>query len=127
MNCRRATTDDYAEICRWWEGHGWKCVPMQLLPSGWVVEKDGKLMCAGFLYIAGNAPVGYLEYVVSNPDNKALESYRAIDFLMGEIVTFAKYSMVKAMFARVQQAGLEKMYNKHGFKSGDVIKDMIWL
>lgn len=127
MNCRRALQTDYEEICRWWKAHGWSCVPIELLPSGWVVEKDGKMLCAGFLYIASNAPVGYLEYIVSNPDNGLKENYKAIDYLMDEIVKFAKYSLVKAMFARVHQRGLEKLYNKHGFKSGDVVKDMIWL
>ncbi len=126
MNCRRALNTDYEEICRWWTARGWGCIPIELLPSGWVVEKDGKLLCAGFLYTASNAPVGYLEYIVSNPDNGLKENYKALDYLMEEIVTFAKYSMIKAMFGRVKQRGLEKLYNKHGFKTCDTLTDMFW-
>lgn len=126
MNCRRALVSDYEEICRWWVGHGWSSVPQEMLPSGWVVEKDGKMLCAGFLYIAGNAPVAYLEYVVSNPDNKPLESYKAIDYLFCEIIKFVEYSMIKVCFARMKQKSLSKMYSRHGFHEGDVVQDMIW-
>jgi hypothetical protein len=118
---------DYDDLCGWWKAHGWEPVPEMLLPWGWIVEDDGKKLCAGFLFIAMNAPVGYLEYVVSNPDNTAKQSYKAIDMLLGEICTFAKYNMILAMFAKLTVRSLEKMYNRHGFKSGDAsIKDMVW-
>lgn len=127
MTCRRAMQSDYADLCSWWKGHGWEPVPMELLPSGWIVEEGEKKLCAGFLFIASNAPVAYLEYVVSNPENTPKESHKAIDYLLGEICTFAKYSTIKAMFAKLTVRGLEKMYNRHGFASGDTsIKDMIW-
>ena len=58
MNCRRAMLSDYDEIASWWEAHGWNAVPKEILPYGWIVEDGWKKLCAGFLYVAGNAPVG---------------------------------------------------------------------
>lgn len=126
MECRRAMLTDYETIASWWPAHGWSAIPKELLPAGWVVEENGIMLCAGFLYVAGNAPVGYLEYVVSNPANTPKQSYKSIDLLLGEICTFAKYSLIRAMFCRIASKGLQKMYAKHGFKLGDKLQDMIW-
>ena len=128
MNCRRAMLSDYDEIASWWEAHGWSAVPKDILPYGWIVEEGGKRLCAGFLYIAGNAPVGYLEYLVSNPSNTQKESFKSIDFVLEEILKFAKYSLIQCLFCRIveKSKGLEKMYARHGFKTGDVVRDMIW-
>ena len=126
MNCRRALRTDYTELCRWWEGHGWPAVPEQTLPTGWVIEKDGVLLAAGFLYMARNAPVGYFEYVVTNPDNTARDTYKALDLLFTEVMTFARYNLIQVCFARIGQASLGKMYEKHGFTVGDKVTDMVW-
>ncbi len=126
MNCRRALHTDYEELCRWWEAHGWDAVPEAILPFGLVAEKDGEIKAAGFLYVAGNAPVGYLEYVVSNPDNSARESYEAIDLVLGELMKQVKYNMLLACFARMAQDPLGRLYEKHGFFIGDTVKDAVW-
>ena len=127
MHVRRALKTDYQDLCNWWVGHGWSAIPEHILPFGLIVEKDGKKLAAGFLYIAGNAPVAYLEYIVSNPENNGTESYRAIDLLMEELMKMVKYNMIQACFARIHQNSLAKLYEKHGFITGDSeLKDMIW-
>jgi hypothetical protein len=74
-----------------------------------------------------SAPIGMLEWVVSNPDNVGSESYRALDFMLKEVLTFAKYSGIAAIYSKLNNESLEKLYNKHGFLSGDVaVKDMTW-
>lgn len=105
----------------------WGEVPQHLLPIGWVVEKDGILKCAGFLYVDRVAPFGMLEWVVTNPKNTGTESYRSLDLMLKEILTFAKYMMIEAVYSKLTSKSLERMYNKHGFVSGDTcIKDMTW-
>ena len=127
MNCRRAMKTDYEEICRWWVAHGWEPVPMPFLPVGFVIEHDGILKCAGFLYMDKTAPIGMLEWVVSNPDNAGTESYRSLDLLLGEITKFAKYNLIGAVYSKLVHKPLEHLYNKHGFISGDTcVKDMTW-
>lgn len=126
MNCRRAMQTDYDELCEWWVAHEWSPVPLEMLPTGWVIEKDDKLLAAGFLYIAGNAPVAYFEYVVTNPDNTRRESYKAVDLLFAEVMKFVEYNLIKVCFARIKSHGLQKMYEKHGFAKGDALTDMVW-
>ena len=99
---------------------------MVMLPTGWVIEKDGELLAAGFLYIASNAPVGCLEYVVTNPDNAPRDSYKALDLLLKEIMKFAEYSLLVSVFGRMSQDSLARMYEKHGFVVGDSVKDVVW-
>ena len=125
MNCRRFFIDDYEEICGWWVAHGWDAVPLEFLPMGFLVEKDGKKKCAGFLYRDVSAPFAMLEWVVSNPENKGTESYRAIDRLLGEMVRFCEDNAIRAIYSKLVNKGLEKLYNKHGFASGEPVKDMV--
>jgi len=122
----RATTEDYKELVEWWKAHGWDAPPIEILPFGVVYSEDGVNKAAGFLYTASNAPVGYLEYIVANPENSGRESYKAVDAVIAELLQQARYSLIKCCFSRIQQDGLEKLYKKNGFHSGDKVKDMIW-
>ena len=127
MNCRRAMKTDYEEICRWWVAHGWNPIHERMLPIGFVIEKDGILKCAGFLYVDKYTPSGMLEWVVTNPDNQGFESYRALNLLLEEITTFAKYSMIEMIYSKLINKSLERLYNKHGFASETCcVKDMCW-
>ncbi len=126
MKSRRALTTDYEELCRWWKGHGWTPMPVHLLPTGWIIEKDGKPLCAGFVYKAEGVPVAYFEYIVSNPDLKPIESYRAIDFLFEKVTEYLEFNMIQACFAKLNTKGLIKMYKRHNFIEGDTnMKDMV--
>ena len=128
MKCRRALASDYEELCRWWKGHGWTPVRADFLPTGFIIESDGIRLASGFLYMTNNAPIGMLEWVVTNPDNKGSQSYRALNLLVSEILKFAEYNMISAVYSKIDNAGLEKLYNKHGFVSGDLaVKDMTWV
>jgi len=129
MKCRRALASDYEELCRWWKAHGWDAVPLDILPEGFVVEgDDGVLHAAGFVYKASCVPVAYFEYVVTNPDNSARESYKALDVLFEKVMWWVEASLIKACFARMTQESLARMYKRHGFTEGDkAMKDMLWL
>ena len=126
MNCRRALRKDYAELSVWWESHGWEAIPEAMLPFGLIATQGDELKAAGFLYIAGNAPVGYLEYIVSNPCNSSRESYEAIDLVLSELMKYAKYNLLLACFGRMSQDSLIRLYEKHGFVIGDTMKDAVW-
>lgn len=126
MKCRRALATDYDEICRWWKEHGWDAVPMHLLPTGFVITDNEELVAAGFLYIASNAPVGYFEYVVTNPDNTPKKSFASLSLLFEEVMKFVEYNLIQVCFARIKSNGLIKMYERHGFTAGDKMQDMVW-
>jgi len=128
MKCRRALFSDYEELCRWWSAHGWEPVPFAFLPIGFLVEEDGIFHSAGFLYIDKTAPIGMLEWVVTNPNNSPRQSYKSLGFLLENITGFAVNNGICAVYSKLVSSGLEKLYNKHGFLSGDTaVKDMTWI
>ena len=122
----RATTEDYKELVEWWKAHGWDAPPVEILPFGIVYSEDGTNKAAGFLYTASNAPVGYLEYIVANPDNKPKELYKAVDEVLKELLKQAEYQMIRVCFAKVEHHGLEKLYQKHGFCAGETVRNLVW-
>jgi len=126
MNCRRVLNSDYEMLSEWWIGHGWPAVKREVLPFGLICEKDGKPLSAGFLYLASNAPVAYLEYLVTDPENSARDSYKAIDMVLEELTAICRYNMIVSCFARISQDSLAKLYEKHDFIVCDTVKDLIW-
>ena len=129
LYCRRSLDGDYDAICSWWVDHGWAPVPSYLLPDGWIVEDEtGVAKCAGFLYRDSTAPVGMMEWVVSNPENTPMGSYKALSLLISEVLKNATASGCRIVYSKLVHEGLERLYNKHGFITGDTsVKDMSWI
>ena len=77
--------------------------------------------------MAQGVPVSYFEYVVTNPDNTARQSFKALNLLFEKVMDWVKMSGYAVCFARLNSSGLKKMYKRHGFKEGDKLEDMVWL
>ena len=111
---------DYEEFSRWWDAHGWKPVPKEILPpTGFVAYDDNGMKAAGWLYMDANVPMGIMEWIVTNPDNTARESLKAIHIVLEQILRLADEVGLKAIYSSVQNGGLEKIYNRYGFVSTD--------
>ena len=112
---------DYQEFTRWWKAHGWDAIPKELLPpTGFVAtDDDGTMLAAGWLYCDANVPMGIMEWIVANPDNTPITSYKAINLVLEQVAWLADEIGLKAIYSSVQNEGLERLYNKHGFKSTD--------
>jgi len=91
-----------------------------MLPfTGFVIYDDNKMLAAGWLYCMADVPCGMMEWIVTNPDNSARESLKALAILLEQITWLADKVGLKAVYSKVQNKGLEKLYAKFGFKSGD--------
>lgn len=70
---RSFTEGDYEMACQWWEWwwKGESGIEREILPDDkncYVIEHDGTPVVVGFLFVCENAPMGYLTWIVSNPN-----------------------------------------------------------
>lgn len=67
----------------WWRDHGQGGLLENLLPpDGFIVERDGKPLCAAWLYLSAGIGVAFLEWVVARPGLPFAESKAAFIHLI---------------------------------------------
>jgi hypothetical protein len=117
---------DYPMVAAWWEGHGWKPVPVGFLPKLGVVAfvvgaKDGAPtdVAAAWLYMDNSAPVCWLEYMVSNPKESAGRSVKALKHLDSYLTGEARATGYKAMMTTCRQDSLVRFHERNGFVKTD--------
>ena len=86
LKARLLKDEDYETLCGWWESWPkWVNPPKTFLPDngkgGLMVEKNGKPICAGFLYIT-NSDAVLLELIVSDPEYRDKDRKQAIELLI---------------------------------------------
>jgi hypothetical protein len=120
MNPRGYETIDYEIIKDFWIGHNWTAVPIELLPiTGIVIQKEDHIYCAAWLYVDQTAPIGWMEWIVTNPENTPRESLKSIDMVVKEILRLAVICELKVLMTSVNNEGLVKLYEKNEFKPSD--------
>ncbi len=64
--------EDHVTASEWWKGHGFSPVQAALLPKlGMVVEQDRTPVAMAWLYLDNSTGVSMLEWILTNPANKA--------------------------------------------------------
>ena len=107
---------DYEELSRWWAAHGWPAVTKELLPpTGFVAYDETGMKAAGWLLIDANVPLGVMEWIVTNPDNKPKESLRAIQMVVEQIKELADTIGLISIFTTVKNDALARVYERAGF------------
>jgi|TARA_B100002019_G_C20701211_1_gene325788 hypothetical protein len=86
LNTRLLKEEDWETLCKWWESWPkWVNPPKSFLPDngtgGLMVEKDGRSICAGFLYMT-NSDAVLLEWIVSDPEYRDSDRKDAIELLI---------------------------------------------
>ena len=114
--------EEYKEICGWWTAHGFPVIPQEALPqTGWVASLEGLDTAAGFLQLPrlGNGFIGWLEFLVANPEANQLARTIAIKEVVQHIVDVAKTEGMKVLFTsadgkktkfheKLEQSGFQK-------------------
>lgn len=100
--------EDYPQVASWYKKRGWPELPIHMLPqTGAILE--GK--AAGFLYRT-DSPIGWLEWVVSNPD---VEHSGAIEAVLNYLTGKAKELGVEVILCSLSHSSLIEKYKKAGF------------
>ena len=118
---RSFNNEDYAIIFEWW--NWWwgknKGIEREVLPHDdycYIIEKNDTPVASGFLYIDKNVPVGYLTFVVSNPDYKEADRKQAIALLINAAEEVCRSNGVKYMFSIGRNKSLIKTHEELGWK-----------
>ena len=120
LTFRSFNDEDYITIFKWWD-FWWgenKGIKREILPHNdycYIIEKNDTPIASGFLYIAKNAPMGYLTFVVSNPEYKEKDRRIIIEQLITNIEEEAKSQGIKFMFTVCESIHMQNMHNKLGW------------
>ena len=119
MKLRTLTEQDWDTLCNWWEAWPkWVNPPKSFLPDngkgGFMVEKDGKPICAGFIYLT-NSDAVLLEWIVSDPEYRENDRKDALELLITGAEAACKEIGKKHMFTIGRNRHLIDMHKKLGW------------
>lgn len=67
---KQYTPEDHKMLAAWWRSHNWPVVPTESLPTTGYISYQNKLPAlAGFLYLPRSGNIGWVEWIVSNPES----------------------------------------------------------
>ena len=83
---RPVVLEDRDTLSKWWESYDHMLVPsLDLLPEGgrggFAIEKKGRMIAAAFVYVT-NSDMGYIDFLVSDPNYKGKDKYKILTKLM---------------------------------------------
>ena len=119
MKLRTLTEQDWDTLCNWWEAWPeWVNPPKSFLPDngkgGFMVEKEGKPICAGFIYLT-NSDAVLLEWIVSDPEYRESDRKDALELLITGAEAACKEIGKKHMFTIGRNRHLIDMHKKLGW------------
>ncbi len=119
MKLRTLTEQDWDTLCNWWDAWPkWVNPPKSFLPDngkgGFMVEKEGKPICAGFIYLT-NSDAVLLEWIVSDPEYRESDRKDALELLITGAEAACKEIGKKHMFTIGRNRNLIDMHKKLGW------------
>ena len=111
---------DYEIICKWWDFWWGKETQIErdVLPGNdycFIIEKNNTPIASIFLYVDKNAPVGYLTYMVSNPEYREKDRRIIIEQLILDVESKAKSEGLKFIFTVCGNVHMENIHSKLGW------------
>jgi len=123
---RSFNNEDYLTVFKWW--NWWwgdrKGIERKILPHNdycYIIEKNNTPIVSGFLYVDKHAPMGYLTFVVSNPEYREKDRRLIIEQLIKNIEEEAKSQGIKFMFTVCGNPHMENIHTKLGWTVDKVV------
>ena len=117
MKIRKLTEHDYKTLEKWWKAWDWPPVEKEFLPDngtgGFVVEKNGVMIVAGFVYVTNSKAV-LLEWIISNPEYREDDRDAAITALIMSCENLVASVGKKYMFTIGRNKHLIKKHKELG-------------
>ncbi len=120
---------DFIEFKDWWEFWRWKdrVNPDVLSDIGYVIEKDGVNICAGWLYTT-NSLIASIEWVVANPYVPKEDASEGLNFLIECLSQRALKEEKRLIMTTINSSTLAKRLEALGFiMTGENLKQFIRL
>ena len=122
MNIRKLQESDYKTLEQWWKAWKWPPIQKDFLPdngtSGFVVEKEGIMIVAGFVYITNSKAV-LLEWIISNPNYREDDRDMAITCLIKTVEKIIKEWGYKYIFSIGRTKALIEKHKQLGYNVDD--------
>lgn len=119
MKIRKLTESDYETLEKWWKAWKWPPIEKDFLPEngtgGFVIEKEGVMIVAGFVYITNSKAV-LLEWIISNPDYKENDRDMAITVLITSVEKIVKDWGYNYIFTIGRNKSLISKHKKLGWQ-----------
>ena len=121
---RPVRVEDYTNLIKWWKSYDHVEVPSSdLLPNqglgGLAIEKEGKMIAAAFVYLT-NSTMGYIDFLVSDPDYKGKDKFKMLMMLMEECTALALHQGCRIVWAMTNYQIMADIAEKMGH---DVLED----
>lgn len=127
MIVRPYSETDHATLERWWLEHDAAPVPHAMLPTdGCIVEQDGVMCAAGWLYTAGNSIVSFLAWPVVNPNITGRSKYEAMNHVimyLSQLSDVLQHGVVLGMSAA---PSVTRLLEANGFMVGTGNTDILF-
>ena len=110
----------FQEVSSWWKFWRWNAhpTPEVLSDIGYIIEKDGMNLCAGWLFTT-NSCIGSMEYIIGNPYADTELRGRALDFLIECLAQRNLKEGKKVFMTNIKNEALAKRLLRLGFLQGD--------
>lgn len=122
MEIRKLTESDYETLEKWWKAWKWPPVEKEFLPDngtgGFVVEKNGTMIVAGFVYVTNSKAV-LLEWIISNPEYREDDRDMAITCLISTVEKIIKGWGYKYIFTIGRTKALINKHKELGWHVDD--------
>ena len=117
---RSFNNKDYNTVSDWWSWWWGKdsAIEKEFLPHNdycFMISKGDVCIASGFLFVDKHSPVGYLTYVVSNPEYRGKDRRSIIENLILKIEEEAKSQGIKFIFTVCGNVHIENIHNKLGW------------
>ena len=123
-NARPIKVEDYTILMEWWNSYDGIEIPdSSILPDnglgGFVMEKEGKMVAAAYVYLT-NSAVGYIDFLISNPNYKGRDRYDIIAKLILVCSDSAVAKGCKLVWAMTTYDGVVRRCRDLG---GEILED----
>jgi hypothetical protein len=107
---------DYPKITEWFERRNSHIAPRNILPKlGIVIESNGVMAAAGWLYMDNSVGVAWPAWLSTNPSISSIISTRALSHLVTALESCAKEHDYGVFFTMASQPSMIKWLKNRGF------------
>tara|TARA_R110002167_G_scaffold78609_1_gene217305 strand:- start:546 stop:953 length:408 start_codon:yes stop_codon:yes gene_type:complete len=119
LNIRMLKDSDWDTLVKWWDAWPeWPTPPKDFLPDngkgGFIVEKEGQPIVAGFLYTT-NSKAALLEFIISDPEYREKDRGDAIELLINGAESVSRKQGIKYIFSIGRNRQLIETHKKLGY------------
>lgn len=110
----------YPTMKKWWDGHGFPCVDIYLLPEyTFVCFIRHSVPIYSMCFYNTDSNIAWVGWQISNPDIDMELKKGGLKLLFEEVEKYAIYNNYKALFTTSKHLSVEKTLKDVGYSLGD--------